>query len=219
MKTIQKILLMILGAAIIAAPTLCVAAPIQIAALPFSILKAGTYVLAKNLACPAGLIAITINSASNAFTGPVVLDLQGHTLSGAGGSTGIFVTQSPISTLIPKTPSITVQNGTITNFSTGIIAETPWRDELATNIVLNNLDITQSVSSSNVPGVGLFMGFLKGCVVSNCQFSNCDVGIQAIDCHEGNVFVNDSFAAVGSPLNIGEQVGVMRIGYCTWTTN
>jgi hypothetical protein len=81
-----------------------------ITAVPFTITKAGTYILGKSLRYTVanGTSAITVNAPN------VVLDLGGFTLSGNGVTTNL---QYAIDS--ESLNNVTVQNGTITGFFTG----------------------------------------------------------------------------------------------------
>jgi hypothetical protein len=217
MKMKMKMLLMILGAAFVAAPTcvLALGVPklIQISTLPFTISAPGTYVFTRDLSWfdPSGQVAaITIQSpAANGFAGPVILDLNGHTLTGepqgvVGFETGIAVVQSGL----PTAFTITVTNGTIANYAYGVGARSPVRRAFASSIYLNNLSISGT-------GTCISLGFVESSVISNCQFISSGTAISAADCGAGNHFINNRFTGVFTDLNIIEQAyGVMTD--CSW---
>jgi outer membrane lipoprotein SlyB len=88
------------------------AANIKIASLPFNI--TGTYVLSANLSYPSQQnVAITI-------PGAVILDLQGHTLSGGGGYSIAVGIGTFAGSTIKNSDPIIVQNGTLQNFGFGL---------------------------------------------------------------------------------------------------
>jgi hypothetical protein len=92
------------------------AANIKIASLPFNI--TGTYVLSANLSYPSQQnVAITI---STAIPGAVILDLQGHTLSGGGGYSIAVGIGTFAGSTIKNSDPIIVQNGTLQNFGFGL---------------------------------------------------------------------------------------------------
>ena len=92
---------------------------ITISSLPFQITAPGTYVVAGNLICPvANVSAITVS------TGAVILDLKGWTISSLtpgsnSDSVGIDIQSNAV------TNNITLRNGTISNFLTGVRVASP----------------------------------------------------------------------------------------------
>jgi hypothetical protein len=216
MKTVNKILLMIL--AIFASFTASVqAAIIRISTLPFTISAPGTYVVTRDLSWfdPSGQPAITIQSPDNGFAGfagPVILDLQGHTITGnsqggVGFGTGILVVQSGL----PNPASITVTNGTIINYATGVEARPPYRDMFAYAILLNNLNISGAQSAyGGAPGVtqqgaAIHFDFVANSAVTNCKIRSSVYGIQTIECGGGNHYSNDSFSSVNTFLDFNDE--------------
>lgn len=127
----------------------------QIFELPFSINQPGSYRLARDVTSPGGN-GITINVSN------VTLDLGGHTMNGGGvGVEGVLLTGN--------LEGVTVQNGTITNWSNaaifdGFSADTGVviREIRATNLGLEGLRLSESdalviecvVTNAVGPGAG-----------------------------------------------------------------
>ena len=91
------------------------ATPVLITALPFNITAPGTYLVASNLNLSSDQNGITIIVPK---AGPVVLDLQGFTLSGLATRTGY----SGVAINNPTGSSIAVRNGTIQAWTYGVSA-------------------------------------------------------------------------------------------------
>src|SRR5258707_2140222 len=106
-----------------------------IESVPFTITKAGTYVLDGNLTLSGtGLYAVTVD-ASN-----VVIDLNGFTLkNGTGTNNGILTTSAAM--------NVTIQDGTITGFSNAVGLQ--GSEELVQNLRLFNNGNGIEASSSN----------------------------------------------------------------------
>jgi hypothetical protein len=160
-------------------------APVLITALPFNITAPGTYVLSGNLMIPSFQTAININSVK---PGNVVLNLNGHTLTGPGNSNvpGIFVTGNPTGS------NVTIENGTVAEFSYGIKAET------SDSISLSNIHIVNVTFYGN-GYVGLVFSGVNSSSIENCAFiaylpqgGPLD-GIQDNQTQTGNRYVNNTF--------------------------
>jgi hypothetical protein len=156
--------------------------------LPYTIKKPGTYTLAGNLSFSGTTNAITV-TASN-----VVLDLNGHTLT---GTNGYAIFGSGVS-------NVTVQNGTINGFFAGIEFES-GSEELLQNLRISNasaacIELTTCTSGTiqncfilgdSSPGVdGVYLGGCQGIVVKNNQIANIGVGCDSND-SSGNIFIAD----------------------------
>jgi hypothetical protein len=113
------------------------AANIKISSLPFAVTAPGTYVVTGNLTSSATTNVATI-TISTAIQGPVIVDLKGYTLTGAGGNSirvgiGLFA-----GTGGSNSYPITVRNGSLVNFGFGVWAE-GYNFAILTDITVNNL--------------------------------------------------------------------------------
>jgi hypothetical protein len=72
---------LIMSALPVTAQSVAATATIKISVLPFTVTAPGTYVLVSDLACAPSSYAITIPTN---LTGPVIVDLKGFTITGAG---------------------------------------------------------------------------------------------------------------------------------------
>jgi hypothetical protein len=155
-----------------------------ITALPYNIIRPGTYILLGNLTDTLiGTPAVTINA-----PGPVVFNLNGYTIS--GGSTS----NSPNGVLI-QSSNVTVENGTITEFFFGRQAGTmstsdeggPMIDNIVIRDIVFDFDFQFELQLSNING-----GSVSDCTFSGGRFgavseSGC-VGIQ-----HRNLIINGEF--------------------------
>jgi hypothetical protein len=198
MNTMKKILLMILGAAMIAAPTCVLAAPIPITYLPFHIKAPGTYVVTANLSYPAQPTNQNVNAAitiSTSIPGAVILDLKGHTLTGGGYyslAVGIGIFDGSTKA---NTRSITIQNGTVQNFGYGVWAEIP--NVSLTGIAVNSIAFHISQTPNNT-STGVLFSQVNSSTVSNCTFFSADNGITDRASLGGNTYSNNIFNLGGA---------------------
>jgi hypothetical protein len=177
----------------------------QIRALPFTISSPGTYVLKSDLTYSGNgnnfnQGAIIINAASG---GTVILELKGFTITNAGNNDpttgGSFTSGISIQSFPGGTPPVvTIRNGTITNFATGIY------DVGASDITINRV-----VFNQNNQGVSLQS--VANATVNNCQFNGKNAtgggipsaGIYDVSSPGGNAFHNNTFNNLVSALSIG----------------
>jgi len=179
------------------------AANFKIASLPFSpITVPGTYVAVSDLSYTAQTGAAITISAN--LSGPVVLNLKGHTLTGSAGipltnnsSDGVFINGSG-----PSLSTITIENGTITNFDAGIFVNCNNASGVVGN-ALSGIDINHIAFSFALSiGGGVDVVFANDVVSStirNCIFTESDVGIQSQSAG-GNRFTNNTFSNVSEFL-------------------
>jgi hypothetical protein len=118
--------------------------------------------------------AITI---STAIQGPVIVDLKGYTLNGAGGDSigvgiGLFA-----GTGGSNSYPITIRNGSLVNFGFGVRAE-GYNFAVLTDITVNNL-IVQLGSRQSGNGTGVIFGSVVSSTISNCSFSVLVAGATA----------------------------------------
>jgi hypothetical protein len=192
---------------------------IQITYLPFNITAPGTYVLTGNLTYTGTDTAITITSN---LTGPVVLNLRGHTLTGSGGNnftTENFSNGVSVSGNGPSPSTITIENGTITNFGFGVRAQ-------PTNGIVNGLhaiffsaiDINNLVfAHTQTPagdGAGVLFSQVNSSTVSNCTFGAADFGIEDVESAGGNRYTNDIFTGAGQSLVVYGLQGAANLEDC-----
>jgi hypothetical protein len=175
------------------------AANVQITSLPFSITTPGTYVLVSDLSyTPQSGAAITI---SGNLSAPVILNLKGHTLTGSvvipltnNSSDGVFINGSG-----PSLSTITVENGTITNFDVGIFANCNNASGVVENapsgIDINNIAFAYALSIGGGVDV-VFANDVVSSTIRNCSFTIGDIGIQAQSAG-GNRFTNNIFTNLG----------------------
>jgi len=160
--------------------TVLQAANIQISSLPFNITAPGTYVLTGNLTTS----AFTAISISSMVSGPIILDLKGHTITGAGESYNSNAVN--ISGTSTNVYTITVQNGTITGFAYGVSTGNSKGSELVA-IKLSNLSI--SAAGVSVPTTaGFYIAFTANSTINDCAISNSVYGIYDFDSAGGNTY-------------------------------
>jgi nitrous oxidase accessory protein NosD len=174
-------------------------ANIPISYLPFTISTPGTYVLTENFNYT-GSTAINI---TGPFSGPVVLNLKGHTINGV--SRGTYSTGIAVSGNGPNISSITIENGTITNFGIGVSAvpSNAYAGGGPTNffssISINNLVVSYALTPADT-GACVFFTDVNLSTISNCTFSSADYGIRDFQSAGGNRYNNISFSNAGYPL-------------------
>jgi hypothetical protein len=179
-------------------------ATITITYLPYTITTAGTYVLKSNLQYPGSTPGPNRTPAINIagpFTGPVVLDLKGFTISGPGGYQG-FAYGIGVS---GNNPSVTVQNGTLNGFDYALNAAS------TSNLTVKNVTFARNgvsiqfvnVDSSTVKNcdfVGPAADFTSGIIdryssknnsYSGITFTAIDFPFQATNSEEGHPMVFD----------------------------
>jgi hypothetical protein len=192
------------------------AANVQILYLPFPITSPGTYVLVSDLKYTAQSgAAITILPN---LSGPVVLNLKGHTLTGS-----VIVGQTLTSQCVgvsisgngPSLSTITIENGTITKFAFGVSAGSSNASGVLGN-ALSGIDIyniTLSYILAPFPGIGVGFGNdVVSSTVRNCTFNTGDIGIQAQSAG-GNRYTNNTFSNVDQLLSLygGQNVNIPTV--------
>ena len=148
-------------------------------ALPCVINTSGTYVLTRNLtwvAGPQGAITITPQS------GPIILDLKGHTITGPGNNQiGIFVGPSA------NTGSITIQNGTPTKLGV-------WRRGAGVGERLFIKYYVQKIAFTNVATECVTFQHVNSSTVSGCSFDgSTQYGILDANSQGGNRYTSNTF--------------------------
>ena len=146
-----------------------------IESIPFTITKAGTYILDGNLTLSGtGLYAITVDASD------VVIDLNGFTLkNGTGKNNGILTASAAM--------NVTIQHGTITGFSTAV--EVQGSEQLVQNLRLFNNGNSIDASSSN-------FSTIQNCFIVGLNM-NTDSGIVLVSC-SGTVVKNNQIASAGT---------------------
>jgi hypothetical protein len=159
---------------------------IPIAYLPFRITAPGTYLMMTNLTAsgtPLGGINI-----STAIPGPVVVDLNGFTLTGTGDSdTGISI--GLISLGVANIYPITIKNGTIINFSSGVLA-------YGYTSFLFDLTIDKIVFLDS----SVQFSLVNSSTVRHCIFTNSSIFDEASA--GGNSYRNDTFINSPAPFTV-----------------
>lgn len=173
-----------------------------ITSVPFVIKKSGTYTLDANLAYSgaSNTKAITVE-ASN-----VVIDLNGFTLTGASSTLGIATKTAGVTNL-------TVQDGTITGFSSDISLE-DTQQFLVQNVRLLNQFFGVSATSCSFSTIqncfivgqggsttGINLQSCSGVVVKSNQISSCSYGCLAQDT-SGNLFIANQIASCTTGLGL-----------------
>jgi len=88
------------------------ATPSPITSCPYTISAPGSYAVVNNLVSSGTCITILANG--------VILDLQGHTITGNGTGHGIIDNQRGGDSTAPVQTDITIKNGVISHFGTGV---------------------------------------------------------------------------------------------------
>ena len=115
--------------------------------------------------------AITISTAT---PGPVVVDLEGFTLSGNSGNTGVVIGAfAGGSNLYP----ITVRNGTLNGFEFGVQVQGA-NFAVMTNITLEGLTVNEGNAAGNA--VGIVWIAVSNSTIRDCTFRGGDFGIEDV---------------------------------------
>jgi hypothetical protein len=182
-----------------------------IEAVPFTIIKAGTYTLDGNLTYSGTSEAITVTASS------VVIDLKGFTLTGTGPTNG------QIAIYIQGPNNVTVQNGTITGFADGVDFQ-GGSQEVVQNLGVVNSGLSvimqgssySMIQNCSIVGTGLTGDFTTnsgiyltsslGIIVKNCQIANAAVGgfADSGPGTNGNMFIANQLTSCGEGLDLGE---------------
>lgn len=150
-----------------------------IGSVPFTISVPGRYFVASNL-----IYVLTTGAAITINADEVILDLNGTSLHGPGGS------NSAIGVLVPSRHSVTIQNGDIDGFGLAGI-------ELLANSAQNIVDNVRL--NANQTGVLAVIGTLN--IVKNCLIDGGTVGI-LFSSGSGNRASNNTLGNQGPPTGI-----------------
>jgi hypothetical protein len=177
---------------------------IVIQSLPYTISAPGTYVLARNLNFSGVGISIVTN-----LSGPVIVDLKGFTITGAGtGSTGVqFGTGTAFQTPSNYYP-ITIRNGKIANVSTGVLAlASPQNNEVLSNLTISGLTIsTVFTPNSPAPNVYAIQFYrVKDSSVKNCKLVNATIGIDDLNSLGNNSYTNIAWENVWQAIVLDQN--------------
>jgi len=121
-----------------------------------------------------------------------------------GKGIGIQIYQNPLSK-----SSITVTNGSVTNYDMGIVVQ-PTQGGFCSSISLSNLYI---IGLND--GTGLSLTSVKSSLISNCQMNSFADGIDTETCSNGLRFVNVSLVNLINTMTIAKQNG--GVIDCSWT--
>ena len=169
-------------------------AAIPITGLPYTISAPGTYTLSADLpfTTPGGT-ALTINSSN------VILDLGGHAItnfsapSSTNPATGVYASAGRLS-------AVTVRNGTIAGFDTGI--EIDGGTFIANTITISG--ITLNVFNADVAPplgkYGIYFYFVKNSQVTNCIINNTEYAIIDDNGESANVYTNVKIQSSANPF-------------------
>jgi hypothetical protein len=186
-------------------------APTPISFLPFPITNPGTYVLTQDMTFTNPALTDTASAITVAtnISGPVIIDLKGHSLIGSGGfSIGVGIGTFAGSTSTTN-QSITVRNGTIRGFGFGVWAEIGG--VYLTNIGVRNITFFLSHTSAGNETCVLFSQ-VNSSSVSNCSFNVCENGISDEISQGGNQYANNTFTNVFQCLFVtGQNNGVPSV--------
>ena len=149
-----------------------------IASVPFTISAPGRYFLVSNLT-----YGLTTGAAITIGADEVILDLNGASLHGPGGTT------SAIGVLVASRHTVTIQNGDIDGFGLGI--------ELAVNSAQNIVDNLRL--NANQTGVFVVNGTLN--IVKNCVINGGTLGIR-FSSGSGNRASNNTLGNQVAPTGI-----------------
>jgi hypothetical protein len=164
---------------------------IPISSLPFTITAPGTYVLTGNLQTNSSQSAINI---ANNIQGPVVLDLNGFSLTAPNADGEAIVIEAYYGSIPTNTYPITIKNGTI---SGGLSANPENRPFPSTEITVDNVTFV---------GLGLWFFQTSYSTVKNCTFQTG--GIADYNSPGGNRYLNLTFInTVGQALFVGGSSG------------
>jgi hypothetical protein len=187
-------------------------ASVQISALPFNITAPGTYVLTGNLTSPLtsyGLGAINI---STPIAGRVVLDLNGFTLTGNGVfSTGVTIGYNAPS---PNTDSITIRNGTLTNFGYGVI--TFNSGGFFSDVTVKDIVFNPSPPQIN-GGCGIKFFQVNSSTVNHCIFNGAYQGILDQSSLGGNSYNDNTFNNAGYAVVLGGGESTIVLDRCQFS--
>lgn len=168
--------------------------------MPSVISTPGTYVLTGDLNFPSRTApAITIQAG---LPGPVVLDLNGFTISGDVTPGGDCI---DILAATPTSNPITIKNGTIKNFVVGLNTNIGFRGNNLTNLTINKVTFLRNILRPFAPSspVGVLFQNVNSSTISNCTFDKEIFGIKDLNSSGGNQYINDSFLAIEvTPLQI-----------------
>lgn len=163
------------------------------AGFPCIISAHGSYRLTGNLVVAGATDAIDVN------VGQVTIDLNGFSITGPGSSSG-----TPIGINAGTNTQVTLENGTITGFGTGVttgsisIVKNVHADNNAFGINAGNNSVVEGCTANNNSAIGI-VGH-AGCVISgNAANGNTTNGI---DCLGSGCLISGN-TIVGANLGIG----------------
>jgi hypothetical protein len=174
------------------------AANIQITYLPYIISAPGTYLLRSDLSYTSQQ-GFAINILTN-LAGSVVLDFNGHKITGAGaGSQSFGVQVGGGSEYALNTYPITIRNGSLQGFFIGVDAE---QGNLAgtTELTVNNMNFSTVSTSFATYGVKLLHTSYSNIV--NCVYTGTSYGILDGSTGGNNSYLNNTFNHVSSLIEI-----------------
>ena len=175
---------------------------IAINSVPYTITSSGNYILNKDLFFNATKgTAISINSSD------VTLDFAGYVLQdGLGTLAGANVTGVALATNNLNIVNVTIQNGTIRGFQTGIFLAGLSKGQSSTGHVVQGMRIFAPNQESTV---GIDPGSAQGCLISNNFVNNAGIGIGSFNNFNHCEFLHNRVinCNVGFETSVNTQVG------------
>jgi hypothetical protein len=182
---------------------------IPISALPFNITSPGNYFLTGNLTAPPTVSSINI---STAIAGPVVLDLNGFTISGSIFGPGTMISIGAISPGVANAFPITIKNGTLYFFTeTGIAT-----NELPNGAFYSNITVKNVVLDASFLTVAIQFNEVNSSTVSDCTLIDEEEGIVDEGSSEGNSYKNVAFldGTMRVPFRVSSQNSSVVLKRC-----
>ena len=164
----------------------------DITSCPFTITSSGPYELGNDVTATGDCVTVIVSN--------VVIDLNGHTVTGDGTGSGIRTTGSPV--------NVIVRNGKIRNFSVGI------------DFRASTNDVVEKIEVSGCSGTGIFLGDFSTAVKSTSGNNflgistgdNCRViGSTANGNNDKGIFTGD-FSTIAYGTTIGNGATGLTIG-------
>jgi hypothetical protein len=174
--------------------------PTVINSVPYIIRNPGTYMLNADLSVPAGVTGIQISTVA---TGPITLDLKGHTLMGSGGADGAGISVGDINGPgeTANAYPITIKDGTVTGFSFAVFVQISTGN--GSNAWAN--DVTVSHLTINTPNAvqdsaGVYFREVNNSIIKGCTFTGGTYGIEDSQSQGGNSYLNCTFTNLEYPI-------------------
>jgi hypothetical protein len=190
------------------------AANIPITFLPYIISAPGTYLIRSDLSYTSQQ-GFAINILTN-LEGPVVLDFNGHTITGGGaGSQSFGVQMGGVSEYALNTYPITIRNGSLQGFFIGVDAE---QGNLAGTTELTVENMNFSTVSANFATYGVKLLNTSYSKIDNCVYKGTSYGIFDGSTGGNNSYLNNTFNHVSSLIEIDtDSLPTVTVEQCRTT--